>query len=271
MGTYASGRRREKRATLEECQSRSARDFGEITHRMPTGEAFTVGKCPQCGKGCRTVYRAPNAAQWQCRRCCIAEGIQYRTVNERNSAAAKVRADPQAIRNATAAATVWLQNGEDGDYNDAMKTLSNVPDDAALDALDSVQVEIIRDDLTSLSRLMNHVATLIYSGVENHTNRRGESSEIPLRADSLSKLGNLYIAASAARANRAGIATKIHETRPRSDESGNMRDILKAAMNESGWRAQTGHTMEEIEEIQNGTYVEPNGFLQLPQSTEREN
>jgi hypothetical protein len=269
MGTFASGRRREKRATLEDCQKRSARDFGNITHRMPTGEQFEVGKCPQCGKGCRTVYRAPDAAQWQCRRCCIAEGIQYRTVNERNSAAAKVRADPQAIAAATTAATQWLQNDDETAYSDAMKTLSNVPDDQALDALDEVQAAIIRDDLTRLSNLLDFVEKKIYSGVENHTNRRGESSQVEMRADSLAKLGNLFIAASAARANRAGIATKIHETRSSADESGGIRETLKAAMKAEGWRTQTGHTMEEIEAIRDGLAVP--SLPQLPESTEREN
>ncbi len=247
-GTHASGRRREKRLVIEECEKCDARDFGSVTRTTPTGEQFEIGKCPECDHGAKIVFRAPDGNRWRCSRCCARAGIHYRSVNERNSTADRVRRNPKFVKLATKAANNFLKTDDQKQLSNAMTILSNVPQ-SEFDELDEVQKYIVRDDIARLSKLMEHVEAEIYSGVENHTNRKGESGEIPLRADSFAKLGNLFIAASTARAARAGIAEKLRiETRATEGIGGkSMADILLEEARASDWKMQNGQTIDEFE------------------------
>jgi hypothetical protein len=124
-----------------------------------------------------------------------------------------------------AAAYVWsVEQGapDEARYNKAMPILhaasenAITPDDVS--EFDELQTKIVTDDILKMTSLMQHVETLIYAGTEQHTDRKGETREIPIRPDAVAKLGHLYIAAANVRANRAGLATTISETRATIDK-----------------------------------------------------
>ena len=62
----------------------------------------------------------------------------------------------------------------------------------------------------------------------------GVVSQVPLRVDSLAKLGNLYVALSNMRAARSGVATEISEARsPNKGES--YRETMLRIMDEENY------------------------------------
>jgi hypothetical protein len=78
-----------------------------------------------------------------------------------------------------------------------------VPEDATL------QQRVIIADISKATSLMERVEQLIESEKENHIDRSGEPSRVPMRIDSLAKLGNLWIGLANLRAARSGVAVEI--------------------------------------------------------------
>jgi hypothetical protein len=108
----------------------------------------------------------------------------------------------------------------------------------------SLQEKLIVQDIVKTTKLMERVEGMIERGEENHINRRGEASKVPLRVDSLSKLGNLYVTLANVRAVRAGIATQIHETR--GETASSIAQLIDAALEKSGARDRDGNTFSDL-------------------------
>lgn len=220
-----------------------ARDHGGevITVLLDNDAMHLRARCPECQCQVRVFYT--HQGKTACRKC------QNLGSPKRFQSRAQRRArQPDAVKFATKAANNFLKTDDQKQLSAAMTILNNVPQ-SEFDDLDDVQKYIVRDDIARLSKLMTHVENQIYSNVENHCDRRGDSSTIPLRADSLAKLGNLFISASTARAARSGIADKLRiETRTTEGIGGKpMKDILRDEMIASGWKMQNGMTYDEFE------------------------
>lgn len=255
MGTYASGRRRPKKATFEELERRDARDFGTRREAMPDGAEREMGLCPACRQGAREVFKRPGATEsgpecFACRRCLKKEGIRHRSENERGTIAARLKATPQLLGKAIEAAADFARQVERGTapeeqrFSFAMGILNAAADQSG-DELAKVQAQIVTDDLTRTTALVDHLETLIFSGVENHVSRKGEASVVPMRPDSLAKLGNLYLSALNVRANRAGIATTISERRE-IDDGKSVGDLFADKLRQINHTTMSGHSFADL-------------------------
>jgi hypothetical protein len=262
MGNHASGRRRPKQPTFEDLERRDARDFGTRAEAMPEGGTREMGLCPGCDQGAREVFKRPGAQgeahsgtpeNLAFRRCLNAQGVRHRSENERGTISAKLRRAPgllaQAIESAASFARI-VENGETPDqrrFEFAMGIFNAAAEQSPEEIqLAQAQAHIVTDDLERTTKLADHLEKIIFAGLENHTDRRGDSSVIPMRPDALAKLGNLYLGALNVRANRAGIATSISERR---DASGplSVRDLLLQSMKDRGARARGAVSLEELE------------------------
>jgi hypothetical protein len=190
--------------------------------------------------------------------------VRHRSENQRGTIAEKLRQNPHLLAQAIESAANFARSVENGEQPDEKRFLfamgifnaaaqqDEQPQEWQAQApeemqLAEVQAQIVADDLTRTTRLAEHLEKLIFDGVENHTDRRGDSSIIPMRPDALSKLGNLYLGALNVRANRAGIATSISERRNLGDGPESVRDALTRALKERGHRARGGLTLEQLE------------------------
>jgi hypothetical protein len=111
----------------------------------------------------------------------------------------------------------------------------------------SLQERIIAQDIVKTTKLMERVEAIIEGGEETHVNRRGKASKVPLRVDSLSKLGNLYLALANVRAVRAGIATQIHETR--GEAASSISQLIDAALEKSAARDRDGNSFADLKSM----------------------
>ena len=259
MGNHASGRRRAtKRPTFEDLERRDARDFGTRVEAMPDGGAREIGLCPACHQGAREVFKRPGASGtgqecFACRRCLRAEGVRHKSENASGTIAARLRQAPQLLGEAIEAATIYAHDLESGTPPDEKRFLFamgifNAAADQAPDEptpLAKAQAQIIADDLARTSKLVDHLETLIFSGEENHVNRKGEASVTPMRPDSLAKLGNLYLSALNVRANRAGIATTISE-RQEVEGKRSVGDMFREALATTGHVTMQGHSYADV-------------------------
>lgn len=211
---------------LEFCRAHNLETVEKVT---PTGDPFEVALCPTCKRRARWLYKiAPAVAQ--CRKCA---GLVYRSKSESNSRAAKIRADPQAAKIAMNQISTALDTGDTAELDEGAHALQicatvTPPNDAtAPDAepqgdlsFAEVQNIIVRDDLKTATNLLDRVVSQLESATETHVNRRGDASQVAMRPDSVAKLVNAYATLSNLRANRAGIATVIHQTEQQREESG---------------------------------------------------
>jgi hypothetical protein len=196
MGGFGSGRTRAKRTQIEQCERRR-------------GET-----CPKCRRAVKWLYLRDGGAV-----CRVCSGAIYRSQAEYSTVAAKIRKGPHLIGEALDKAEQWVRDVPQGtasaknwsDFMGIIKAGSITPETSGFN--NELQAEIVAEDIDKIGRLMSHVEKLIFAGTEEHTNRRNETSTIPMRPDALVKLGHLYLAAGAARAARAGIASSISATR----------------------------------------------------------
>lgn len=267
MGNHASGRRRPKQPTFEDLERRDARDFGTRREAMPDGTGTReMGLCPQCDQGAREVFKWPDAQRetqgeapevWACRRCLMAQGVRHRSENERGTIAEKLKHSPELLAEAIESAATFARTVESGAptdekgfrfamgiFNAAAQQEAEAPEEIELA---QVQAQIVADDLTRTTRLAEHLEKMIFAGVENHTDRKGDSSVIPMRPDSLAKLGNLYLGALNVRANRAGIATSISERRNAGEGVESIREEIGQRLKERGHRATGAISLEQLE------------------------
>jgi hypothetical protein len=262
MGNHASGRRRPKSLTFEDLERRVASEFRTRTEAMPDGGTREMGLCPQCGQGAREVFRrldSQGAApeNFACRRCLIAEGVRHKSENERGTIGAKLRRNPQLLAEAIEGAANFARSVESGEQPDerrfefamgifnAAAQQEEKPQPTEEIELAEVQAQIVADDLRKTTRLAEHLEKMIFDGVENHVNRKGEASAVPMRPDSLSKLGNLYLGALNVRANRAGIATSISERRD-VESASSIGELFTAKLREINHRTPQGHLFADI-------------------------
>ncbi len=220
-----------------------ARDNGGevITVLLDNDAMHLRARCEGCQRQAKVFYT--HQGKTACRKC-----LGLGSAKRFQSRAQRRARQPDAVKLATDAAKNFLKTDDHKQLSAAMTILNNVPETEAPDELDEVQAFIVRDDITRLSNLMAKVEQQLYSGVENHTDRRGDSSTIPLRADSFAKLGNLFIAASTARAARSGIAERLRiESRTTEGTGKSMAEILLDEARASDWRMQNGQSVDEFE------------------------
>lgn len=187
-------------------------------------------ECPKCARKVKTLF-APHGAAPACRYC---HALINRSKAQSGTTLARVRKSPELLAFALDDAALWIEGKEGGTadagrFNDAMNIITatneiasepkraalsseifeglTVPDDASL------QERVTAQDVTRATALIERVESIIESGEENHVDRLGVVSKVPLRVDSFSKLGHLWIALSNLRAARAGLATTITEQR----------------------------------------------------------
>ncbi len=242
MGGFRSGRHRDKRAQVEDAARLDARKHGAGLVRQTvagTDAVREMGLCPQCRRPVRWLYK-PQGEEAACRLC---HGLIYRSKAENSTIADKVRKAPQLICIALDDAEQWLEgvrqgHSDAGKLSNAMNIISaansanivpdaptkaaplssetfdglNVPDDATL------QERVIAQDVTRATAMIERIESLIEGGQENHVNRMGEVQRVPMRVDSLAKLGHLWVALSNLRAARSGVATQITEARTKVEE-----------------------------------------------------
>ncbi len=253
-GTFKSGRKRTRRR-VEEARRVDALDYARETggqtvpRSTPTGEKFERGTCPTCVRPCRDLFERPGEAP-ACRHCAR---LIYAKGSQRNSIAASVKHADTAP--ALDTLRIAVETGDTARFNQGMKTLSaaqNLPPTLPAapaeegDIFAQIQAKIVRDDLETTTEMMEFLRAEIMSGEENFTNRRGESSRIPTRPDGLNKLVNAYATLSNLRANRAGLATTILESRNENNPQ-SIRAIMLDQMAETGHKSPTGYSLAEIE------------------------
>lgn len=262
MGNHASGRRRPKSITLEDLERRDARDFGTRREAMPDGGTREMGLCPQCNQGAREVFRKPDAPSgkesegpeyFACRRCLSAQGVRHRSENERGTIAEKLRRTPELLGEAIEGAASFARSVESGEPTDqkrflfAMGIFNAAANQSPEELLAQAQAQIVADDLERTTRLANHLEAMIFAGVENHVNRKGEATVTPMRPDSLAKLGNLYLGALNVRANRAGIATTISERRELDGASGSsVGDLFMESLRKINHITPQGYSLADV-------------------------
>ncbi len=257
MGNHASGRRRAKQPTFEDLERRDARDFGTRPEAMPDGGTREMGICPECGQGAREVFRRPDSQgaapeNFACRRCLIAQGVRHKSENERGTIGEKLKHAPQLLAEAIESAANFARSVESGEQPDEKRFefAMGIFNAAAQQPTEEIelaeaQAQIVADDLRRTTRLAEHLEKLIFSGVENHTDRRGDSSVIPMRPDALAKLGNLYLGALNVRANRAGIATNISERRD-VESASSIGELFTAKLREINHTTPQGYSFADI-------------------------
>ncbi len=268
MGNHASGHRRPKQPTFEDLERRDARGFGTRREMMPDGGTREMGLCPQCKQGAREVFKRPGAQGdadseapefWACRRCLIAQGVRHRSENERGTIAEKLGHAPELLGEAIESAANFARSVESGEAPDnkrfrfamgifnAAAQQEEKPQAPEEIELAQVQAHIVTDDLERTTRLAEHLEKMIFAGLENHTDRKGDSSVVPMRPDALAKLGNLYLGALNVRANRAGIATNISERRNAGEGVESIREEIGRRLKERGHRPPGAFTLEQLE------------------------
>ncbi len=108
----------------------------------------------------------------------------------------------------------------------------------------SLQERVIAQDVVKTTELMERVEGMITRGEENHVDRKGKPRVVPMRVDSLSKLGHLYVTLSNLRASRAGIATQIHETR--GEAASSIAQMIDAALEKNNARDRDGNSFADL-------------------------
>ncbi len=240
---------------------------------MPEGGGVReFGTCPQCRRAVRFLYQ-PKGKSPACRHCLR---LTYASTQTSRTPAGQLLKNPALLAEAYSGAAEWLNGLEEGRPDErkwsAIVQIFEAAEGAAIvqaqaqaaaqdgheltaeflkaqarqlpsDA--SLQERVIAQDVVKTTELMERVEGMITRGEENHVNRRGEASVVPMRVDSLSKLGNLYVTLSNLRASRAGIATEIHETR-NGEAASSISQLIDAALEKSGARDRDGYTMAEL-------------------------
>ena len=274
MGRYSSGRPQIRRR-VEDVQRVDALEYarengGEIVLRpMPDGE-FEMGTCPQCSRACRDLFAVESG--FVCRDCA---GLIYTAQSQSNSAVADVRSDPHAAGAALATMQNYVETGEPSHYNAGMKTLcalERLPDAAtATGALSSeLGDRILVADLNDSSALLEIIKAQILVGMENTTNRRGESIEIALRSDSLAKLARAFVTVAAFRADRAGQMQELLAARATPEERQSAADQLRDVIRAEGYKFPSGHTIDELRAAQRGEQQPDTAkFLTPPETPEK--
>lgn len=263
MGSYRSGRPRLRRRVedvprfdaLEWCR---ANGVPTVARRTGDGDPYFVGTCPKCKRGVWHLFRVEGRVA--CRSCC---GLVYRSQSECKSEAARVRANPKATGAALQTLREFLSTGRPAQFNDAMKTLAVAQHISPLDRLpaasdaeailtEEVLLRILADDLQTSTGLVEIIKAQILEGVENTTNRRGESLEIAMRGDTLAKLSAAWATVSNVRTNRAAQVAQLLEKRAQTGDPQTTRALMLETMKATGYRTPSGHTVEELEEMKRG-------------------
>ena len=253
-GNFNSGRPR-TRARIEDTPKVCALEFcranglATVQRETPGGEAFELGTCPKCAQPRRDLFQTEEGTV--CRRCA---GLSYRSTSESNSVARIVRRDPEK---ATSEALETMQNALETNNGAglhksahvlsiaATQTPTTASSDAAPDFLARVQEAVTRDDLAVSSVLLERVAAQLLSGEETRVDKRGNIDKIPLRPDATARLVGAFVSLSNLRANRAGIATQLHLAQDARPDS--VREIMRAAMNDTGHKGPSGLTLAELD------------------------
>ncbi len=224
------------------------------SRRTPTGDTFDLALCPLCARAARYFFTVEGVTG--CRKCL---NLTYRRESESNTIAEKLRQEPALIDEALNSLKSVLESPsgtEQPDFADAMKTLSAaaqmLPTESDAQATNDevfaeIQAQIVGDDLKTTTEILAVIREKILSGQENHTDRFGVSSQIPIRPDALGKLVNAWATVANVRANRAGIATQITERRNLGEGPESVRDALIRGMKERNHRARGGLTLEQLE------------------------
>ena len=260
MGNFDSGRpqiRQRVENTPSVCALQWCRENGGevVTRPLPDDREFEMGTCPNpdCGRACYELYIVEAGAL--CRTCA---GLIYSSVSQRNSHAEAIAADPvRATGDALNAIETFVETGDNAHYNAGMKTLcalSRLPDAATATAALSSELgdRILAADLNDSSALLEIIKAQILVGMENTTNRRGESIEIALRSDSLAKLARAFVTVAAFRADRANQMLDLIAARATPEEREKMRDGLREAMRAEGYTMPSGHTLDELDAAKRG-------------------
>lgn len=254
MGSYRSGRPRLRRRVedvprfdaLEWCRSNGV---PTVARRTGDGDPYFVGTCPKCERGVWHLFRVEGRVV--CRQCA---GLVYRSQSECKSEAARVRADPKATGAALQTLREFISTGDAARFNDAMKTLAVSQHISPLDRLpaasdaeailtEEVLLRILADDLQTSTGLVEIIKAQILAGMENTTNRRG---------DTLAKLSAAWATVSNVRASRAAQVAQLLEKRAQEGAPQTTRALMLETMKATGYRTPSGHTIEELEAIKRG-------------------
>ena len=145
-------------------------------------------------------------------------------------------------------------------FNEAMKTLAVAQHINPLDRLPSasdaremltedVLIQILADDVQTSTGLVEIIKAQILAGMENTTNRRGESLEVAMRADSLARLVSAWATVSNVRSNRAAQVAALLEKRAQGEGElsfGQMMErMMKQTMEQRNERG--GISLDELE------------------------
>lgn len=164
---------------------------------------------------------------------------------------------PKAIKIALRDGEKWLDGFQQGKkdnrrYSDFIGIIMSTNEHEQItrdDARDfeKLQSRVIVADVVKSSALMAKIEATIAGGTEHKVTRAGDSIEVPLSVDSLSKLAHAWAALANLRASRSGLATTTIEMRD-SEKGDDTIERLKNAMRENNWRTQTGQTFAELEQ-----------------------
>lgn len=256
MGNYLSGRPRlrlrvEEVPRLDALEWCRANGLPVISHRTPDGDNYFVGMCPRCKRGVRALFRVESRVA--CRKCA---GLIYRRDSERGSMAARVRSNPHATGEALQTLREFVTTGDPAQFNDAMKILAASENISPLERLpaasdaeamltEEVLLRILADDLQTATGLIEIIKGQILEGVENTTNRRGESLEIAMRGDTLAKLSAAWATVSNVRSNRAGQVAALLEKRGQGNPE-SICEMLTRSMIKAEWRTASGRLYEDL-------------------------
>ena len=253
MGSFSSGRPQTKKR-VEETPRVDALEYAHanglpiIERNMPDGAPFELGTCPECQQARRDLYTVENVVK--CREC---HDLIYTRDSQSNSHAARIVADPRASGEALAQMSEFVETGEPSKYNGAMRTLcalDRLPTaSSATDALKSELAErILTDDLNGATGLLEIIKAQIMEGVENTTNRRGETLEIAMRSDTIAKLARAYVIVAGFRAQRAGEMLDLIAANATPEERKSFADEIRETMEATNYKFPSGHTLDELRE-----------------------
>lgn len=202
-----------------------------------------------CGRVVRLFYRYQNRVA-----CVACHDLKHAS---KNASKLQQRArKPTALKAALKDADKWLTSMTQGKkdnrrYSDfigiimATNEHEQITRDDAQD-FEKLQARVIVADVVKSSELMARIEATIEGGTEHKVTRSGDSIEVPMSVDSLSKLAHAWAVLANLRANRSGISSQIVETRS-SEKGDTMREKLKAAMRENNYRFANGQTYTEFE------------------------
>jgi hypothetical protein len=270
MGGIGSGWKRDgRRLTTEQVQRVDAITHGErvVLRSTPTGGERKLGACAGCARACRYLYQID--AKVLCERC---HHLTRASRQQSHTAREELRRAPELLGQAIETANNFVEASAAGlpdmkEWSEAMRILSAgatqsagpvAPADALTSAIieaasvpnnPTLQERVIMADIAKTSKLLEKIESIIDGGEENYTDRTGVSSKKPMRVDSLSKLGSLWVALSQVRAARAGVVTAISEQR--NGTGGNLEAAFKAVIS-GGHRDRDGYDMSELEAIAEG-------------------